>query len=126
MGGIGRLCLVSTLSDATIEQIDLPDEDTGETQMSDAPLHPLPKLRSLPATLPPERAVRLELVEGIPILRASAQVQARVEALLDKQLASGLSQAEAEELDLYAELDDYLSLLNRSVRNLLTSAPQDE
>ncbi len=32
----------------------------------------LPKLAALPVTLPLEGAVRLELVEGVPVLRASA------------------------------------------------------
>jgi hypothetical protein len=78
----------------------------------------IPRLRSLPASLPVEGAIRIELQEGIPILRASSSVQERVEALLRKQRESGLSVQEAEEFDRYEEIDDYLSFLNRLVRNL--------
>ena len=78
----------------------------------------IPRLRSLPISLPVEGAIRIELQEGIPVLRASSSVQARVETLLRKQRESGLSMQEAEEFDRYEEIDDYLSLLNRLVRNL--------
>ena len=89
-------------------------------------IHPLPKLQSLPATLPVEGAVRIELEEGVPIFRASGTVQARIEALLLKQRASRLSAEEEQELDRYEEIDDYLSFLNRVVRNLLhTQGRQD-
>lgn len=77
-----------------------------------------PKLQSLPATLPIEGAVSIELQEGIPIFRASSTVQARIETLLDKQQTSGLSAEEEQELNNYEEIDDYLSFLNRTVRNL--------
>ncbi len=79
----------------------------------------LPKLRSLPATLPVEGAVRIELEEGVPVFRASGTVQARIETLLLKQRTSRLSAEEEEELNRYEEIDDYLSFLNRIVRNLL-------
>jgi len=78
----------------------------------------LPRLRSLPVTLPVEGAIRIELEEGIPILRASSSVQDRIEMLLRKQRESRLSIEEAEEFDRYEEIDDYLSFLNRIVRNL--------
>ena len=88
--------------------------------------HTIPKLRSLPASLPVEGAIRIELQEGIPVLRASSSVQARVEVLLRKQRESRLSVQEAEEFDRYEEIDDYLSLLNRLVRNLFqTQQPQE-
>ncbi len=80
--------------------------------------HTIPKLCSLPASLPVEGAIRIELQEGIPVLRASSSVQARVETLLRKQQESGLAMQEAEEFDRYEEIDDLLSLLNRLVRNL--------
>lgn len=84
--------------------------------------HTLPKLQSLPTTLPLEGAVRIELEEGVPIFRASESVQARIETLLEKQHNQQLSRQEAHELDAYEEIDDYLSLLNRLVRDL----PQPE
>jgi hypothetical protein len=76
------------------------------------------KLDSLPKTLQSEGAIRLELVEGIPIFRASDRVQNRIETLLIKQKESILNSQEEKELDDYEELDDYLSLVNRTVRNL--------
>jgi hypothetical protein len=79
----------------------------------------LPTLRHLPASLPLEGAVRLELQDGVPFLRASTEVQRRITALLRKQTHGTLSPAEATELDQYEDLDDYLSLLNRLVRNSL-------
>ncbi|MEA5471257.1 hypothetical protein [Spirulina sp. 06S082] len=84
----------------------------------------LPKLDRLPASLPLDGAVRLELEEGIPILRASNTVQNRIEELLEKQKATPLSSEEETELDCYEEIDDYLSFLNRTVRNLSLSQNQ--
>jgi hypothetical protein len=78
----------------------------------------LPKLRSFPHSLPLEGAVRIELVEGVPIFRASSIVQSQIEALLAKQQDDTLTPEEEEELDCYAEIDDYLSLVNRTVRNM--------
>ena len=89
--------------------------------MNTAVVQPFPKLRRLPSTLPVEGAIRIELQEGIPILRASRAVQDRVEMLLRKQQEGELTEEEAEELDRYEEIDDYLSFLNRVVRNLLQS-----
>ena len=76
------------------------------------------KLDRLPETLQVEGSIRLELVEGIPIFRASDRVQNRIENLLSKQKESTLHSEEEKELDDYEELDDYLSLVNRTVRNL--------
>jgi hypothetical protein len=81
----------------------------------------LPKLNRLPVTLPAEGAVRIELEEGVPIFRASNVVQTRIESLLSKQRASRLTVEEEQELDSYEEVDDYLSFLNRTVRNLLST-----
>jgi hypothetical protein len=78
----------------------------------------LPNLRELPSSLPLEGAVRLELEEGIPIFRASSLVQNRIEQLLLKQKDSSLSNDEERELDSYEEIDDYLSFVNRTIRNL--------
>ena len=78
----------------------------------------LPKLENLRDTLPIEGAVRIELVEGIPIFRASTAVKNRIEELLEKQQNLPLNPEEDQELNLYEEIDDYLSLVNRTVRNL--------
>jgi hypothetical protein len=79
----------------------------------------LPSLRELPSSLPLEGAVRLELEEGIPIFRASLLVQDRIEQLLFKQKDSSLSHDEERELDSYEEIDDYLSFVNRIIRNTI-------
>ena len=71
--------------------------------------------------MPLEGAIRIELQEGVPVLRASRTVQDRVETLLRKQQEGELTEEEAEELDRYEEIDDYLSFLNRVIRNLLQS-----
>lgn len=89
--------------------------------MSSLPTYPLPRLHHLPASLPLDSAVRLELQNGLPVLRASAAVQQRIAALLRKQQETELSLAETDELDRYEEIDDYLSFLNRVVRNLFQS-----
>jgi hypothetical protein len=82
----------------------------------------LPKLRSFRENLPLDGAIGIEFVEGVPIFRASSVVQTRIEALLAKQQDSNLSKQEEEELDCYEEIDDYLSFVNRTVRNM--SIPQ--
>jgi len=83
---------------------------------------PVPTLRHLPASLPLDGAVRLELQDGVPVLRASTAVQRRITTLLRKQKHGTLSPSKTAELDQYEELDDYLSLLNRFVRNSLQSS----
>ncbi len=87
-----------------------------------APL--LPKLTALPATLPIEGAVRIELEQGVPIFRASSNVQARIEELLVRQRESVLNPEEEQELDCYEAIDDYLSFVNRTVRNLFPTQNQ--
>lgn len=82
----------------------------------------LPQLDKLPDSLPAEGAVRIELEEGVPIFRATQAVQTRIEALLTKQQDTALSPTEKEELDRYEAVDDYLSLVNRTVRNLIAHA----
>jgi hypothetical protein len=79
--------------------------------------HSIPKLCSLPTSLPLEGAIRIESEEGVPVLRASSFVQKQVNMLLLKERESGLSAQESKEFDRYEEIDDYLSLLNRLVRN---------
>ncbi len=85
----------------------------------DAMIANLPiKLSHLPSSLPLDGAVRIELVEGVPIFRASSLVQGRIEGLLTKQKESTLTSEEEKELDEYEELDDYLSLVNQTIRNV--------
>lgn len=94
--------------------------------MSSVMLYPLPRLRQLPATLRVEGAVCLELEEGVPIFRASHAVHTRIEALLAKRQVSRLRPEEEQELDRYEEIDEYLSFLNRVVRNLLQNQDQQD
>ena len=76
------------------------------------------KLENFPPSFPKEEAVSIELVEGIPIFKASQKVQNRIENLLDQQQEKPLNSQEEEELNNYEDLDDYLSLVNRTIRNL--------
>jgi hypothetical protein len=66
-----------------------------------------------------EGAVRIELEEGVPVFQASDVIQARIEDLVMKQGSGELSPGEEKELDRYEEIDDYLSFVNRVVRNLV-------
>jgi hypothetical protein len=79
--------------------------------------HSLPKLSGLPSNLS-EGSISITLQEGIPKFRASSSVIRRIEALLEKAAVNTLSPTEADELAQYEEIDDYLSHLNRVVRNL--------
>ena len=65
-----------------------------------------------------EGAIRFKTVEGVPIFKASTSFHRRREELLAKNQNAKLTKAEEEELDLYEEIDDYLSLINRTLRNL--------
>ena len=87
--------------------------------MSTATIRRVPRLGDLPSTVPADGAVRIEIEEGKPVLRASSAVQERIEHLLQKQHGSALTSEEERELDGYEEMDDYLSLVNRVVRDLL-------
>lgn len=89
--------------------------------MASPSLSSVPQLQHLPASLPLDGALRLELQDGVPVLRASATVQHRIATLLRKHQDGTLSPEETAELDRYEELDAYLSFLNRMVRNLLAS-----
>jgi hypothetical protein len=84
----------------------------------------LPKLENLRDILPIEGAVRIELVEGIPIFKASTAVKNRIQELLDKQQTLPLNPEEEQELNLYEEIDDYLSFVNRTVRNIFLGQMQ--
>jgi hypothetical protein len=83
----------------------------------------LPTLQELPSSLPIEGAVSIELIEGIPIFKASSTVQDRIETLLDKQQIEHLTLEEIQELDQYEAIDDYLSFVNRTIRNLYLNPP---
>lgn len=83
-----------------------------------------PKLSCLPTKLPIDGAIRIDLEEGIPVFRASSTVQSRIEELLAKQQATSLSTEEEQELDCYEEIDDYLSFVNRTIRNLSLASTQ--
>lgn len=86
----------------------------------------LPKLQSLPTSLPLEGAVRIELQEGVPVFRASSQVETRIQALLHKHHEQSLTTEEQQELERYAEIDDYLSWLNRVVQRHANVEPPTE
>ena len=81
--------------------------------MAAPPLH----LETLANALPLEDGVRIELREGVPVFRAQPRIQDRVEELLKKQPTSPLTAGEKRELLQYEELDEFLSLVNRLVRN---------
>ena len=86
--------------------------------MSQALEHQIPKLHGLPLTLPRDGAVQLELEEGVLIFRVSDAVQDHIESLLNKQRDAALAPNEVEELQQYEDIDDYLSFINRLLRNL--------
>jgi hypothetical protein len=71
----------------------------------------------LAQNLPLDGAIAIELQDGIMIFRASHHIQERIESLLDKQEETALTAMEEQELDSYAEIDDYLSFVNRMIRN---------
>jgi len=77
------------------------------------------KLPILAQALPLDNVVRIELSEGVPIFRALPHIQERIEELLEKQQITALTASEKRELAQYEELDDFLSLVNRLVRNLM-------
>jgi hypothetical protein len=85
----------------------------------------VPSLSGLPTSMPREGAIELELQQGVLILNVSEAVQARIEALIDKQRAGILSPPEVLELSQYEEVDDYLSFLNRLIRNLAQAEPPE-
>ena len=82
----------------------------------------IPRLNRLPETWLRDGAVHLELEQGIVIFRASAAVQTRITELLDKQRSNTLTEAEERELTDYEEVDDYLSHINRLIRNFSQSS----
>ena len=89
----------------------------GDSVMTRSASLATPRLERLPASLPLDGGISVELVDGFPVLRASAAVQARVEALLERPREGLITDAEREELDGYEALDDHLGLVNRLVRD---------
>jgi len=85
----------------------------------------VPVLRDLPISMPREGAINIEFEQGIPILRIAQAAQDRIESLLDKQRESSLTAVEEIELQKYEEVDDYLSYLNRLIRNLAFAQQPD-
>jgi len=86
---------------------------------------PVPTLSDLPVTLPREGAIEIELEQGVLVFRVSKSVQSRVESLLDRQRASRLTPAEEKELSQYEDIDDYLSYLNRLIRNMAEAQKEE-
>jgi hemolysin activation/secretion protein len=85
----------------------------------------VPTLSALPVTLPREGAIDVELEQGVLVFRVSKGVQSRVEVLLDKHRTSSLTPAEEQELGQYEDIDDYLSYLNRLIRNLAEAQKEE-
>lgn len=77
-----------------------------------------PNIQRFSQALPLDNIVRVDLQEGIPVLRASARMQKRIQHLLDRAQDGLITPDENNELDRYQEMDDYLSLVNRLVRNM--------
>ena len=79
----------------------------------------LPNLQTLAPILPLEGAICLDLHDGILRFRASQSLRDRIQSLLEIQQKRSLTPEENQELDRYEEIDDYLSFVNRTVRNTL-------
>lgn len=75
--------------------------------------------------MPREGAINIEFEQGLPILRIAQAAQDRIESLLNKQRESSLTAGEEIELQKYEEVDDYLSYLNRLIRNLAFAQQPD-
>jgi hypothetical protein len=82
-------------------------------------LPPIPNLKRLPDSMPAEGAVNIVMEEGVPIFRASTAVLSRIEILLSRQRSKGLTIEEEAELEGYAAVDDYLSFVNRALRDMI-------
>jgi hypothetical protein len=98
----------------------------GDFPMSQTLHEPMPKLHGLPITLPRDGAVQLEFEQGVLIFRVSRAVADRIAALLNKHRTESLTPAETEELDQYEDIDDYLSFINRLLRNLALGQEESE
>lgn len=78
----------------------------------------LPELKNISKSLSIEGIISIEITEVLPVFKASNLVKNRIEELLNKQKISALDFQEEQELDCYEEIDDYLSFVNRTIRNL--------
>lgn len=81
--------------------------------MNDFLIQQFPKLKKAIK----ENSVRLEIEQGVVIFRASKEMQTRIEHLLEKNKSDSLTKSEEIELSAYEEIDDYLSHVNRLIRN---------
>ena len=77
----------------------------------------LPKLKNVTKHLINDQSVNLRIEQGVVIFRASKEMQNRIEELLEKLKNGSLKSGEAKELETYGEIDDYLSHVNRLIRN---------
>lgn len=71
----------------------------------------------MPKNLLKDNAIRLEIEQGVLIFRATEKIQNRIAELVEKEKTLALTAKETEELDAYEEIDDYLSYINRFIRN---------
>ena len=74
-------------------------------------------ITTLPKNLPLDGAIAITIQDGVMIFRASQNIQERIENLLDKREETPLTEIEEQELDDFAAIDDYLSFVNRMIRN---------
>ncbi len=74
-------------------------------------------LENLPKDLLKDTAIRLEIEEGVLIFRATEKIQTGIAEQMEKEKNKSLSANEIEEQDAYEEIDDYLSYVNRIIRN---------
>ena len=74
-------------------------------------------ITALPKNLPLDGAIAIALQDGVMIFRASQNIQERIENLLDKRTETPLTEIEEQELNDFAAIDDYLSFVNRMIRN---------
>ena len=85
--------------------------------MNNQAIQQLPKLKNIKKNLINDRAVNLKVEHGVVIFRASKEMQSRIEELLEKNKSGSLKAEEESELTTYEEIDDYLSYVNRLIRN---------
>jgi uncharacterized protein YnzC (UPF0291/DUF896 family) len=85
----------------------------------------VPMIKSLPISLPREKAVEIDVEQGVMLFRVSKKAQDRIGKLLEKQKKTKLTESEETELDRYEEIDDYLSFLNRLTRNLVENQAKE-
>jgi hypothetical protein len=83
-----------------------------------------PKIHQISTKLPREGIIKIDIEEGIPILRSVDTIQERIEFFLSQQITKKLTIEEEQELNFYEEIDDYLSFLNRLTRNLYLTQNQ--